>query len=249
VTRGDERSARIVVADDEVLLRKGLASVLRGSGYSVVGEADDATNLVNLVRTLRADVAIIDIRMPPTYTREGLEAARAIRTSLPDVAVLVLSGYIEVEYALELLSTGGRVGYLLKTRLADVSELFDTLERIRSGGTVIDPALVAELVRARRAQDPLEPLSGRERDVLALVAEGRSNAGIGRLLWITPGTVEKHVKSIFKKLQLPAAPDDHRRVLAVIAFLGRNSGCDSHVPNRLSHSVIARRAGAGDGSQ
>ena len=203
-----------------MLVRTGLASVLRESGYDVVGEANDATNLVDLARELRPDVVIVDIRMPPTYTTEGLDAARAIRTSLPELAVLVLSAHIEVEYALELLGTGGGVGYVLKTRLADASDLTDTLERIQDGGTVIDPALVEELVRARRARDPLEVLSGRERDVLARMAEGRSNAGIGRLLWITPGTVEKHVKSIFKKLQLPEADDDHRRVLAVVTFLG-----------------------------
>lgn len=202
-------------------MRTGLSSVLRESGYRVVGEANDATNLLGLIREMRADVAIVDIRMPPTYTTEGLDAARAIRTTFPAVAVLVLSAHIEVEYALELLATGGGgLGYVLKTRLADAAELTETLHRIRSGGTVIDPALVEELVRARRARDPLEALSGREREVLALMAEGRSNAGIGRLLWITAGTVEKHVKSIFKKLQLPDAPDDHRRVLAVVAFLG-----------------------------
>lgn len=219
MTGGAERSPRILIADDEVLVRTGLASVLRESGYDVVGEASDATNLVDLVNELRADVAVLDIRMPPTYTTEGLEAALAIRASRPDVAVLVLSAHIEVEYALALIGTGGGVGYVLKTRLADAAELTDTLERIRHGGTVIDPALVEELVRARRAHDPLEVLSGRERDVLALMAAGRSNAGIARLLWIAPGTVEKHVKSIFKKLQLPDAPDDHRRVLAVVTFL------------------------------
>jgi serine/threonine-protein kinase PknK len=220
VTGGSGRSPRVLVADDEVLVRRGLASVLRESGYEVVGEASDATGLVDLVRDLRADVAIIDIRMPPTYTTEGLDAARAIRESTPGVAVLMLSAHIEVEYALELLGAGGGVGYVLKTRLADADELTDTLERIRSGGTVIDPALVEELVRARRARDPLEALSARQRDVLALMAEGRSNAGIGHVLWITPATVEKHVKSIFRKLRLPLAPDDHRRVLAVITFLG-----------------------------
>jgi DNA-binding NarL/FixJ family response regulator len=220
VRRGGGRSPRIVIADDEVLVRKGLASVLRESGYDVVGEANDATGFVELVGELRADVAIVDIRMPPTYTTEGLDAARAIRASMPDIAVLVLSAHIEVEYALGLLGTGGGVGYVLKTRLADAAELTDTLERVRSGGTVIDSGLVEELVRARRARDPLAALSTRERDVLALMAQGRSNAGIGRVLWITPGTVEKHVKGIFKKLQLPDAPDDHRRVLAVIAFLG-----------------------------
>lgn len=220
MTQGGEHSARIVIADDEVLLRKGMASVLRDSGYGVVGEADDARNLVELVRDLGADVVIVDIRMPPSHTTEGLDAARAIRASLPDVAILILSAHIEVEYAVELLGMGGAVGYLLKTRLADVLELTDTLERIRSGDTVVDPALVEELVRAQRARDPLEVLSGRERDVLALMAEGRSNTGIGRALRITQGTVERHVKNIFEKLQLADVPDDHRRVLAVIAFLG-----------------------------
>jgi DNA-binding NarL/FixJ family response regulator len=216
----DSGSARIVIADDEVLLRMGLASLLREAGYDVVGQANDATNLLASVNDLSANVAILDIRMPPSYTTEGLDAARAIRASLPDVAILVLSAHIEVEYALELLATGGGVGYVLKTRLADLDELTDTLERLRSGGTVIDPLLVEELVRARRARDPLSDLTARERDVLALMAEGRSNAGIGRLLWITEGTVEKHVQSIFRKIGLPEAPDDHRRVLAVIAFLG-----------------------------
>jgi DNA-binding NarL/FixJ family response regulator len=216
----DSGSARIVIADDEVLVRMGLASLLREAGYDVVGQANDATNLLASVNDLSANVAILDIRMPPSYTTEGLDAARAIRASLPDVAILVLSAHIEVEYALELLATGGGVGYVLKTRLADLDELTDTLERLRSGGTVIDPLLVEELVRARRAHDPLSDLTARERDVLALMAEGRSNAGIGRLLWITEGTVEKHVQSIFRKIGLPEAPDDHRRVLAVIAFLG-----------------------------
>jgi DNA-binding NarL/FixJ family response regulator len=208
-----------VTRSGEVLVRGGLASVLRDSGYDVVGEANDATNLVDRVRELAADIAIIDIRMPPTYTTEGLVAAPAIRASLPDEAVLVLSAHIEAEYALDLLGTGGGVGYVLKTRFAHAAELTDTLERIRSGGTVVDPALVAELARARRVSDPLAALTGRERAVLAPMAEGRSNAGIGRLLWIGPGTVEKHMKSTFAELQLPEAPDDHRRVLAVIAFL------------------------------
>jgi DNA-binding NarL/FixJ family response regulator len=213
-------SARIVIADDEVLLRMGLASLLREAGYDVVGQANDATDLVASVAESGANMAIVDIRMPPSYTTEGLDAARAIRATLPDVAILVLSAHIEVEYALELLSTGRGVGYVLKTRLADVDELTDTIERLGSGGTVIDPLLVDELVRARRVHDPLADLTARERDVLALMAEGRSNAGIGRLLWITEGTVEKHVQSIFRKIELPNAPDDHRRVLAVIAFLG-----------------------------
>jgi serine/threonine-protein kinase PknK len=158
--------------------------------------------------------------MPPTHTTEGFEAARMIREELPGVAILVLSAHIEVEHPMDLLGVGPGIGYVLKTRVGDVDELTDTLERIRSGGSVVDPTLVEELVRAQRARDPLEELTARERDVLGLMAEGRSNTGIGRALWIAEGTVEKHVRSIFQKLRLPDAPDDHRRVLAVIAFLG-----------------------------
>jgi DNA-binding NarL/FixJ family response regulator len=175
---------------------------------------------MELVRKERPDIAIVDIRMPPTHTTEGLEAARTIREELPPVAILVLSAHIEVEHAMDLLGAGRGIGYLLKSRVGDVDELCTTLDRISAGGTVVDPALVEELVRARRARDPLEALTARERDVLALMAEGRSNAGIARSLWIADGTVEKHVRNIFQKLQLPDAPDDHRRVLAVIAFLG-----------------------------
>ncbi len=215
-----EKTHRVVVADDDVLLRQGLASLLREGGYDVVGEAGDAADLVELVRSERPDVAIVDIRMPPTHTTEGLEAARTIREELPEVAILVLSAHIEVEHAMELLGAGRGIGYLLKTRVSDIDELHDTLERVVSGGSVIEPALVEELVRARRVRDPLDVLSTREREVLALMAEGRSNTGIARHLWIADGTVEKHVKSIFRKLRLPDAPDDHRRVLAVIAFLG-----------------------------
>src|SRR3954452_8876312 len=215
-----ESAQRVAIADDDVLLRQGLAALLREGGYDVVGQASDAGGLIDLVRKEQPDIAIIDIRMPPTHTTEGLEAARTIRAELPQVAILVLSAHIEVEHAMDLLGAGRGIGYVLKTRVGDVDELTDTLERIRSGGSVVDPALVEELVRARRARDPLEELTARERDVLALMAEGRSNTGIGRSLWIAEGTVEKHVRSIFQKLQLPDAPDDHRRVLAVIAFLG-----------------------------
>jgi serine/threonine-protein kinase PknK len=215
-----ERAQRVAIADDDVLLREGLAALLREVGYDVVGQAADADGLIELVRSEQPDVAIVDIRMPPTHTTEGLDAARTIREELPQVAILVLSAHIEVEHAMDLLGAGRGIGYVLKSRIGDVDELTDTLERICSGGSVIDPTLVAELVQARRARDPLEGLTARERDVLALMAEGRSNSGIARVLWLAEGTVEKHVRNIFQKLQLPDAPDDHRRVLAVIAFLG-----------------------------
>jgi serine/threonine-protein kinase PknK len=215
-----ERAQRVAIADDDVLLRQGLAALLREGGYDVVGQASDAAGLIDLVRNEHPDIAIVDIRMPPTHTTEGLEAARTIRAELPQVAILVLSAHIDVEHAMDLLGAGRGIGYVLKSRLADIDELTDTLERIRSGGSVVDPALVEELVRARRAHDPLEGLTARERDVLAFMAEGRSNTGIARSLWIAEGTVEKHVRNIFQKLQLPDASDDHRRVLAVIAFLG-----------------------------
>jgi DNA-binding NarL/FixJ family response regulator len=162
---------------------------------------------------------VADIRMPPTHTTEGLEAARVIRQEMPDTAILVLSAYAEVEHAMELLASGRRIGYLLKSRVSDVDEFLDTLRRVANGSTVVDPVLVRELVTARRRDDPLETLSEREREVLTLMAEGRSNAGIGRRLWVTEGTVEKHVRSILTKLNLPEADDDHRRVLAVITFL------------------------------
>ncbi len=213
---------RVAIADDDVLLREGLAAVLREGGYDVVGQASDADGLMELVRSEQPDIAIVDIRMPPTHTTEGLDAARTIREELPEIAILVLSAHIEVEHAMDLLGAGHGIGYVLKSRLADVNELTDTLERIRAGGSIVDPALVEELVRARRARDPLEELTAREREVLALMAEGRSNAGIARALWITDGTVEKHVRNIFQKLRLPDAPDDHRRVLAVVTFLGSN---------------------------
>jgi DNA-binding NarL/FixJ family response regulator len=171
------------------------------------------------VRELQPDLAIVDIRMPPTNTTEGLDAARAIREELPDVGVLVLSAHAEVDHAMELLAGGERIGYLLKSRITDVEELIENLGRIAAGGSVVDPALVQELVAARRMDDPLEVLTPREREVLELMAEGRSNAGIGRVLWVTEGTVEKHVHSILAKLQLPETGEDHRRVLAVLTFL------------------------------
>jgi DNA-binding NarL/FixJ family response regulator len=210
---------RIVLADDDVLLREGLSSLLERSGFDVVGQAGDGSDLLRLVRELAPDVAIVDIRMPPTNSTEGLEAAREIREESPDVGILVLSAHAEVDHAMELLAGGERIGYLLKSRITNVEDLIETLERIASGGSVVDPALVQELVDARRTDDPLEVLTPREREVLELMAEGRSNGGIGRVLWVTEGTVEKHVHSILAKLQLPETGDDHRRVLAVLRFL------------------------------
>lgn len=210
---------RVVLADDDVLLREGLASLLERSGLQVVGQAGDGTRLLGLVRDTVPDLVVTDIRMPPTHTREGLEAARVIRQELPETGVLVLSAHAEVEHAMELLASGRRIGYLLKSRVTDVAEFLDTLRRIANGGTVVDPALVQELVSARRRSDPLGMLSDREREVLALMAEGRSNAGIARRLWVTEGTVEKHVRSILAKLRLPETDDDHRRVRAVLTFL------------------------------
>jgi len=208
-----------VLADDDVLLREGMAGLLERSGFAVVGQCGNAAELVALVREHRPELAIVDIRMPPSHTNEGLEAARLIREEVPETAILVLSAHVEVEQATDLLASGERSGYLLKSRVTDVDEFIETLERIVKGGTVVDPALVQELVAARRAEDPLDVLSPREREVLSLMAEGRSNAGIARQLWITEGTVEKHVHSILGKLRLPATDDDQRRVLAVITYL------------------------------
>ena len=210
---------RVVLADDDVLLREGLASLLEGSGMDVVGRAADATGLLAAVRDTVPDLAIVDIRMPPTRTTEGLEAARVIRQKHPEVAILVLSAHAEVDHAMELLATGRSVGYLLKSRVMDVEEFIYALDRVAKGGSVVDPALVQELIQAQRRNDPLAGLSPREREVLALMAEGRSNAGIGRRLWVSEGTVEKHVRSILAKLNLPEAEDDHRRVLAVVTYL------------------------------
>jgi DNA-binding NarL/FixJ family response regulator len=210
---------RVALADDEVLLREGLASLLERSGFDVVGQCGDGTELVELVREQRPDLALIDIRMPPTHTNEGLVAARLIREEFPEIAIVVLSAHIEVEHAMDLLASGQRSGYLLKSRVTDVDEFIASLERIVKGGSVVDPALVQELVAARRVDDPLDEITPREREVLSLMAQGRSNAGIGHELWVTEGTVEKHVHSILSKLALPDTQDDHRRVLAVLTFL------------------------------
>lgn len=210
---------RVVVADDDVLLREGLASLLDRSGFDVVGQAADATELLALVRDQAPQLAVVDIRMPPTHTTEGLDAAKVIRTESPDTGILVLSAHVDVEHATELLASGHGIGYLLKTRVTDVNDFVETLERIARGASVVDPVLVSELVSARRRDDPLAALSAREREVLMLMAEGRSNAGIARRLWVTEGTVEKHVRSILTKLNLPETGDDHRRVRAVITYL------------------------------
>jgi DNA-binding NarL/FixJ family response regulator len=212
-------STRVALAEDDVLLREGLASLLERSGFEVVGQVGDAAQLIALVREHRPDLVVVDIRMPPDHSIEGLEAARVIREEFPETAVLVLSAHVEVEHAMDLLASGERSGYLLKSRVTDVTEFIDTLQRVVRGGSAVDPELVQELVAARRVEDPLDVLSPREREVLALMAEGRSNAGISRQLWVTEGTVEKHVRSILTKLRLPETDDAHRRVLAVLAFL------------------------------
>jgi DNA-binding NarL/FixJ family response regulator len=218
----DTSGTRVVLADDDVLLREGLASLLERSGLEVAGQAGDADELIRLVREQRPALAVVDIRMPPGYATEGLAAAQVIRREFPGTAVVVLSAHAEVEHAIDLLASGHRSGYLLKSRVTDVAEFIDTLRRVERGGSAVDPVLVAELVAARRTDDPLAALTGREREVLALMAEGRSNAGIGQVLWVTEGTVEKHVRSILMKLRLPETAEAHRRVLAVLAFLDAN---------------------------
>ena len=212
---------RVVIADDSALLRQGVAQLLVEAGFDVAGQASDGDELLALVEQTRPDVAVVDIRMPPTHTDEGIRAAKEIRTRFPEVAVLVLSQYVRPSYALELLEESAeRIGYLLKDRVSDVNELADAIRRVGQGGSVLDPSVVSQLVGRRRQEgDPLEDLSDREREVLALVAEGRTNQAIATRLFITERTVEKHVKSILGKLRIPAGADDHRRVLAVLAYL------------------------------
>jgi DNA-binding NarL/FixJ family response regulator len=223
MTTTETAGLRVVVADDDVLLREGLASLLTRSGFEVLGQAGDADELMALVRQHEPQLAIIDIRMPPTHTAEGLDAALEIRRELPGVSMLLLSAHVEVDHALELLDGGRGIGYLLKSRVTDVADFVDTVGRVADGASVIDPALIQELVSARRRDDPLAALSAREREVLILMTEGLSNAGIGRRLWITEGTVEKHVRSILSKLDLSETADDHRRVRAVIMYLDATS--------------------------
>jgi serine/threonine-protein kinase PknK len=214
-----EGGTRVALADDDVLLREGLASLLERSGFTVVGQCGDADCLLDLVRREEPALVIVDIRMPPGHGTEGLDAARQIRAEFPDTAILVLSAHAEVEQAMDLLACGQRTGYLLKSRVIDVQDFTETLRRLVRGGTAVDPALVAELVAARRTDDPLSVLSPREREVLALMAEGRSNSAIADQLWVTEGTVEKHVRSILMKLRLEESDKVHRRVLAVLTFL------------------------------
>jgi DNA-binding NarL/FixJ family response regulator len=212
-------AGRVILADDDVLLREGIASLLGNAGYEVVGQAGDASSLAELARKHTPDLAVIDIRMPPSHTTEGLDAARAIRSELPQIGILLLSAHVEVETALDLLEEGERIGYLLKSRVMRAADFLDAIERIASGGSVVDPSLVKALVGAGRRDDPLAELTPREREVLALMAEGRSNNGIANRLYITEGAVEKHVRSILMKLRLPTTEDDHRRVLAVVTYL------------------------------
>jgi len=219
-----EARMRIVLADDDILLREGIASLLERAGFAVVGQAHDAPGLLALIREHRPDLAIVDIRMPPDHLTEGLDAARVIRQEFPAIGILVLSAHAEVEQAMELLATGQRVGYLLKSRVTDVGDFAETVGRIAMGGSVVDPALVQELITARRRDNLSHQLTEREREVLALMAEGRSNSGIAHRLWITEGTVEKHVRSILARMDLPETEDDHRRVLAVLAYLDSRLG-------------------------
>jgi len=212
---------RVVIADDAMILREGLARLLEEAGFTVAGLASDADELFALVQASRVDVAIIDIRMPPTHTDEGLRAAREIRSRWPGTGILILSQHVQPAYAVELLSAGTEgIGYLLKDRVSKLDELAASIRTIGEGGSVLDPTVVAQLVEQRRRRDnPLERLTEREREVLALMAEGRTNRAIGERLYISEHTVEKHVRNVFTTLQLPASADNHRRVLAVVRFL------------------------------
>ncbi len=208
-----------MLADDDVLLREGLASLLASWGFDVAGQAENAVDLLTLVREHRPDLAIVDVRMPPNHSTDGLDAATRIRDEFPDVAVLVLSAHIEAEQAMEFVANGGGTGYLLKSRVVDIEAFIGSVRRVLGGGSVVDPGLVEELLAMRRRQDPLVTLTAREREVLSLMAEGYSNGGIASRISVSEGTVEKHVRSIMMKLHLPEREDDHRRVLAVLTFL------------------------------
>jgi DNA-binding NarL/FixJ family response regulator len=211
---------RVFLADDSVLFREGLARLLKEAGFEVIGQCGDAKELLLSVGHARPEVAIVDIRMPPSYTAEGLEAAHHIRVDHPDVGVLLLSQYVETTHAMNLIAEGGGgLGYLLKDRVSNLSELADAVRRVADGGTVIDPEVVTRLLERRRRKTPLDNLSERERAVLALMAEGRSNQAIADRLCLSGKTVESHVRSLFMKLQLAPAPEDHRRVLAVLSYV------------------------------
>jgi DNA-binding NarL/FixJ family response regulator len=213
-------SVRVVIADDSVLLREGIARLLEESGFEVVAQAGDGDDLLRKVGAHKPDIAVVDVRMPPTHADEGLRAARRIRAEHPDTAVLVLSQYAEEAYALDLLSeSSASTGYLLKDRIADIATFTDAVRRVANGGSALDPEVVALLLGRRRSTDPLAGLSPREREVLGMMAEGRSNAAMTQALGVSERAVEKHVTAIFSKLDLPRAVDDHRRVLAVLMFL------------------------------
>jgi len=210
---------RLTIVDDSTLFREGLVRVARDLGFDIVAQVGDAQSLMELMRADPPDVAVLDIRMPPTYTTEGLAAAREMRETMPSVGVLVLSQYVDTHHVMELISSGGRIGYLLKDHVGDIAEFGDAVRRIAAGGSVIDPDVVAEMVGRRRNRDAIEELTEREREVLHLMAQGRTNSAIGARLHLSPKTVEAHVRSIFMKLQLEPAEDDHRRILAVLTYL------------------------------
>lgn len=213
---------RIVIADDAALIRESLASLLTENGLEVVDQVGDADALLARVRDVRPDVALVDIRMPPTHTDEGLRAAREIRTRYPETAVLVLSQHLEPDYALRLIEERPEgVGYLMKERVGRVQQLIDAVQRVAAGECVVDRAVVDELLARRRRVDPIADLTRREREIIALMAEGRSNQGICRTLWLSPKTVETHIRGAFAKLGIREAPEDNRRVLAVLTYLGR----------------------------
>jgi serine/threonine-protein kinase PknK len=221
VSAAAEPPLRIVIGEDSALFREGLASLLADAGHEVVAKTADAPSLIAAVEATVPDLAVIDIRMPPDHTDDGARAARVVRDRRPDVGIVLLSQHVETRHSVELVSRG-RFGYLLKDRVLDVDDFLDTLRRVAAGGSALDPEVVARLIGGRRTGDPLGALTAREREVLAAMAEGRTNVGIARRLWLTERTVETHISSIMAKLHLPADEENHRRVRAVLVFLGRN---------------------------